>query len=236
MTFALRFAPLLLLIFTVAILRADDAQAQAPVAGTVSAVSGTVQLQRGGATLPVTQGMPVQVGDRIITGDDGQVSVLLTDQSTLELADSSNVVIDQHAGATTRVNLAEGKLRSFVNRTIGAATPNFEVHTPNAVAAARGTLFTVIFTLPATSQLDVDDGVVNLANVINLPGGVDVPAGYESTVVGPNDPTPPKLKLVKGGFPWWIPATGALGAGGLAAGIYFAVQGGGSNGPTTPSR
>jgi hypothetical protein len=182
-------------------LRPADVFAQAANAGTVSQVSGTVQLQRGAATIPVTRGMPVEVGDRIITGDDGHVVILLTDQSTLELSDSSNMIITQHAGAASQVNLASGVVRSFVNRTVGAAAPNFEVHTPNAVAAARGTLFDAAYTSNVSrptfgnarnfTDISVFDGSVDVANAANPTVFVNVPAGYESTVAGTNNATSP---------------------------------------------
>ena len=182
-------------------LRPANVFAQAANAGAVSEVSGTVQLQRGAATIPVTRGMPVEVGDRIITGDNGHVVVLLTDQSTLELSDSSNVVITQHAGAATQVNLASGVVRSFVNRTVGAAAPNFEVHTPNAVAAARGTLFDTAFTSNVSrptfgnahdfTDVSVYEGSVDVANAANPTAFTNVPAGYESTVAGTNNATSP---------------------------------------------
>jgi ferric-dicitrate binding protein FerR (iron transport regulator) len=183
------------------VLRPSEALAQAANAGTVSEVSGTAQLQRGAATIPVTRGMPVEVGDRIITGDNGHVVVLLTDQSTLELSDSSSMVITQHAGATSQVNLASGAVRSFVNRTVGAAAPNFEVHTPNAVAAARGTLFDTAFTSNVSrptfgnahnfTDVSVYDGSVDVANAANPTAFTNVPAGYESTVAGTNNATSP---------------------------------------------
>jgi hypothetical protein len=170
-------------------------------AGTVSEVSGTVQIQRGAATIPVTQGMPVQVGDRIVTGDDGHVVVLLTDQSTLELNDSSNMVVTAHSGSATRVDLATGVVRSFVNRTVGAAAPNFEVHTPNAVAAARGTLFDVSYVTNVTrptygdvhnfTDVSVYDGIVDFWDIANVSFVVNVPSGYESTAAGNNSPTSP---------------------------------------------
>jgi ferric-dicitrate binding protein FerR (iron transport regulator) len=232
---ALRFASrkfllVLLVFFAVATSFGGEAFAQAPAAGTVTTASGAVQLQRGGATIAVSQGMTVQVGDRIITGGDGHIVVLLSDQSTLELADSSTMVIDQHAGASTRVGLFGGTLRSFVNRTAGAAAPDFQVHTPNAVAAARGTLFNTQFSLPDTTKVSVSDGVVNLANINNLPGGVDIPAGYEATVVGANGPTKPAPVSLTGSFPWFPAIGSAAAAGGLATGIYFAVKGGGPSG------
>jgi len=182
-------------------LRPADVFAQATNAGTVSQVSGTVQLQRGAATTPVTLGMPVEVGDRIITGDDGHVVVLLTDQSTLELGDSSNMIVTQHAGAATQVNLASGVVRSLVNRTVGAAAPNFEVHTPNAVAAARGTTFDTAYTSNVSrptfgnasnfTDISVFEGSVDVANAANPTVFVNVPAGYESTVAGTNNATSP---------------------------------------------
>ncbi len=190
-----------LFLILLAAFRPGIAHAQAAGAGTVTQVSGTVQVQRGAATLPATQGMQILVGDRIITGDDGHIIVLLTDQSTLELGDSSNMVVDQHAGNATRINLFGGVVRSFVNRTVGAAAPNFEVHTPNAVAAARGTLFDTAYLSGVTrptygdthdfTDVSVYEGIVNVANINNPAGGTDIPAGYESTVAGTMNPTTP---------------------------------------------
>jgi len=232
-----QFPALLLLLLAAAILSPDDAFAQAAVAGTVASVSGAVQIQRGGTTIAVTQGMPVQVGDRIVTGADGQVSILLTDQSTIDLADSSTFTIDQHAGTTTRLSLLGGRVRSFVNRTAGA-TPNFEVHTPNAVAAARGTTFILLFFPgpPPTTNLEVLDGIVKLANINNLPGGIDVQAGYKASVVDTNDPS--MLGVVTNTvFPWpLVIGGGVAAAGGLAAGILYATDHGGSSGPASPSK
>src|SRR5262249_14664699 len=123
------------------------------------------------------------------------------DESRLELSDSSNVVITQHGGAAYQVNLASGVVRSFVNRTVGAAAPNFEVHTPNAVAAARGTLFDTAFTSNVSrptfgdahdfTDVSVYEGSVDVANAANPTAFTNVPAGYESTVAGTNTATSP---------------------------------------------
>ncbi|MHB8384518.1 MAG: FecR family protein [Candidatus Binataceae bacterium] len=173
---------------------ARAAFAQAVAAGTITTASGPVSIQRGAATLGAAVGTPVDVGDRIITGAGGHVIVMLSDQSTLELGDSSNIVVDQQTAGpvTTRVSLFNGELRSFVNHTIGAAAPNFEVHTPNAVAAARGTRFDTIYSSGAArptygdchsfTDVAVQDGVVNLATAGNPGGGTNVEAGYEATV------------------------------------------------------
>jgi ferric-dicitrate binding protein FerR (iron transport regulator) len=178
----------------------DAAHAQA-AAGSITAATGTVQIVRAGATLPAAIGTAVDLGDRVVTAAGGHVAIRLTDGSTLELGESSALVIDQQvaAPAQTRVSLFAGVVRSFVNRTVGAAAPNFEVHTPNAVAAARGTRFDTAYVSGAQrpsfgdcrsfTDVSVYDGVVHLANVNNLAGGVDVPAGYEATVPCMSNPT-----------------------------------------------
>jgi hypothetical protein len=88
------------------------------------------------------------VGDRIVTGAGGNVTIALTDGSEIEVTDSSNLTIDANTlnpdgtRAGTRMSLLNGMVRSLV-RTSAGKPPNFEVHTPNAVAAARGTSFDV---------------------------------------------------------------------------------------------
>lgn len=169
--------------------------AQAPVAGTISTASGAVQVQRGAVVTGVSPGTAVEVGDRVITGPGGHATITLTDGSQLELGEASNLVIDNQAlapsggRAATRVSLFGGVLRSVVSATGG--TPNFEVHTPNAVAAVRGTRFDTAYSEGAArptygdcrkfSDVVVYEGVVSLRNP-NASNGIDVPAGYEATV------------------------------------------------------
>lgn len=137
--FAVIFASIVLAAFTLA----AYAFAQA-TAGTTTAVQGQVQVQRAAATSNLTRGAPVLVGDRITTGPGSSATITLSDQSQLEIHDSSTVTIDQHlVGAGGRVNtqvgLVSGLLRSIVHLTSAGGVPNFSVHTPNAIAAARGT-------------------------------------------------------------------------------------------------
>ena len=169
--------------------------AQAPAAGSISSATGSVQLQRAGATAPAGAGTAVDVGDRITTGPGGHAVITLTDGSQLELGESSNLVIDNHtlapAGgrASSQVSLFGGVLRSVVNATGGA--PNFEVHTPNAVAAVRGTRFDTAYNEGETrptfgdcrkfTDVVVYEGTVNVRNP-NAPNGTEVPAGYELSV------------------------------------------------------
>src|SRR5262249_61753266 len=87
-----------------------------------------------------TSGMTVNVGDRIVTGGNGRIAITLTDSSKLELDASSTLVIDDQVftanSRRTKLSLVQGMVHSFVSYA-SAPTPNFEVHTPNAVASAR---------------------------------------------------------------------------------------------------
>ncbi|HYL60954.1 MAG TPA: FecR family protein [Candidatus Acidoferrales bacterium] len=174
-------------------------------AGSISVSSGQVQIQRTGATIGASSGVGVNVGDRVSTGPNGHAVILLNDQSRLELGPNSSITIDQVTGgaaaAGTRVSLFSGVLRSLVNAAAGGAAANYQVHTPNAVAAVRGTRFDTAYSEGAVRSgyegcekyTDVVTyvGTVNLAPNGNPGAGQDVPAGYESTLPCNQPPTTP---------------------------------------------
>jgi hypothetical protein len=190
----------LFLLAVCAIAVAHVAQAQNAV-GTVSSASGGVQIQRGAAILPATPGMPVNLGDRIGSGVEGIAVITLSDGSKLELRPSTDITLDQFTsgGATpTRISLAAGVLKSTVKKTRGESA-NYQVHTPNAILTARGTIFYTSYTssspqtgnLPGVShytEVAVLEGTVNLAQASAPQGGVQIAQGTTGTVSGGNAP------------------------------------------------
>ena len=130
-----------------ALCAAPQVSAQA-VAGSISALTGTATITRGAAKIPAASGAKIEVGDRIVTDASSSVTVALSDGSQIEVTDSSNLTIDENTlnpdgtRAGTKMSLVNGMVRSLVRSTAGRP-PNFEVHTPNAVASARGTSFDV---------------------------------------------------------------------------------------------
>lgn len=137
-----------LLVFSLTTVGTVSQARAATVAGSISALSGTATITRGAATIPAADGAAVEVGDRIVTAAGSNVTVTLTDGSQIEVTDSSNLTIDENSlnpdgtRASTKVSLFGGMVRSLVRSSAGTP-PNFEVHTPNAVASARGTNFDV---------------------------------------------------------------------------------------------
>jgi ferric-dicitrate binding protein FerR (iron transport regulator) len=163
-------------------------------AGTIKELSGTVDVQRNGRSIAATLGMPILAGDKLETSRQSSVTVELIDGSKLMLSDASSVVID-HAmtsAADSTIKLFKGKLRSIVN-TVAGKLPEFEVQTPNAVAAARGTDFETEYIegkpCPGFPQclrytdIGVYKGIVEVRNPTSSTSiSVRVAAGYETTV------------------------------------------------------
>jgi ferric-dicitrate binding protein FerR (iron transport regulator) len=218
-----RFRLLAASVVMLAMFIANQAMAQTP-AGSVTTVTGTVRVERAGTTVPATPGMALDVGDRIVTDANSRVTITLTDNSKLELDESTSLVIDQQmVGATlrnTKLSLFGGVVRSFVSFT-SSPTPNFEVHTPNAVASARGTEYDTGTDTKERkeykdcrrfTQVSVYDGTVEVTNATNPgAGSVQVPAGHKTLVACGFVPEAPTEIGAAGA------GAGAAGAAGAAA-------------------
>jgi ferric-dicitrate binding protein FerR (iron transport regulator) len=249
-----RAAMMLAVIF---LLGAHRAAAQT-AAGSLTAVSGTVTITRGTATIPGAYGTAVQVGDRITTGPSSSATITLSDGTQMELTDSATLTIDKELVSSTgtrqstQVTLLGGLVRSLVRFTPGTA-PNYEVHTPNAVAAARGTSYDCQYSKGVTNDkypgcleftnVEVFDGVVGVTNPTNRtspevevkPGQkVIVPCGAGPVMAGAGGgaSSSTTTALVVGGV-----VVGAAGAGVGGAAAAGAFSGGSSNnGPaSTPT-
>jgi hypothetical protein len=137
------------LLLAITCMIASYASAQTP-AGSIKSLSGTVSIQRAGKPIPAIIGTALQVGDKLTTGPNSSVTVVLSDGSEVELNESGILVLTENilnpdgSRASTKVTLLDGLVRSLVKVAPGHP-PNFEVHTPNAVASARGTMFEVAY-------------------------------------------------------------------------------------------
>ncbi|MGZ6242301.1 MAG: FecR family protein [Candidatus Binataceae bacterium] len=136
--------------FAIALLMfATHAWAQASGAS-VGVVTGTCTVERAGKSIQAADGTRLIVGDKLTTGPNSRMTIGLGDGSQLELNESSTLVLTENilnpdgSRASTKITLLGGLVRSLVHTSPGGA-PNFEVHTPNAVASARGTMFDVSY-------------------------------------------------------------------------------------------
>jgi len=133
------------MIATIAVVAVAHAQ---NTVGTITQVAGVASIQRAGATIAAAPNTPVMLHDKIITQPGASLTITMVDNSYLQLSASTTLTIDEsmvvnRVGAPSKVGLAEGTLHSVIQGAMRSSTTKFEVHTPNAVGAVRGTDFIV---------------------------------------------------------------------------------------------
>lgn len=115
---------------------AVDAVAQSgAVAGRIFSIQGTATVKRGTDNIPVTEGLQLQEGDELITGEPGRVAVELPDGSYIRVASGSTMKI---LPDEKKLGLLEGAMH-FLSH----AEKHPVVETQQVTASIRGTEFTV---------------------------------------------------------------------------------------------
>src|SRR5260370_18084816 len=141
----LRMAALLGLVMLTLVAAVPAAHAQNTV-GTITQLQGVANIQRNGATTPAMVNEPVMLHDKIMTEPNASLTIGLVDNSSLQLTASSTLTIDESVmvngvGAPSKVGLLAGDLHSVIAGAMRSSSTTFEVHTPDAVGAVRGTDF-----------------------------------------------------------------------------------------------
>ena len=150
--------------------------------GFYTAVSGRVTVEHSGEAriFPVKLNDQVWFKDVIETSNESRTKAFFEDDSVLTVGQNSRVEINEyvylpeHNVRRAVVNLMQGQVRALVSKIFKANGSKFEVHTPSAVAAARGTYFTVW----------VEDGQSGIIN-IGEKGRVDFTSGGKTVIVEP---------------------------------------------------
>jgi hypothetical protein len=130
--------------------------------------------------LPVKLHDEVLFKDVIQTQDESRARALFQDDSMLTVGEKSRVEIDEYIYSPEKnvrraiVKLMQGQVRALVSKVFKANGSKFEVHTRSAVAAARGTYFTVW----------VENGQSGIIN-IGEKGRVDFTSGGMTVAVDP---------------------------------------------------
>jgi len=152
--------------------------------GLFTAVQGTVTVTHPGAPniLPVNMHDEVLFKDLIQTRTESRTKAFFEDDSILTVGENSRVEITEHIYNPDRnmrrmiVNLAQGRLRALVAKVFKGPGSAFEIHTPTAVVAARGTYFVVW----------VENGVTGIVNIGNS-GRVDFTSEGKTVTVDPGE-------------------------------------------------
>ena len=150
--------------------------------GLFTAVQGTVTVTHPhlANTLPVNLHDEVLFKDVIQTRHESRTKAFFDDDSILTVGEKSRVEITEHIYDPDRnlrrmvVKLVQGRVRALVAKVFNGPGSAFEIHTPTAVAAARGTYFVVW----------VENGVTGIVN-IGHSGGVDFTSEGQTVRVNP---------------------------------------------------
>jgi len=118
--------------------------------GTVSSVSGDVKIMKKGETAwsDARTGMAFNEGDRVKTGEGAEAEISLENGSVMSVEENSETGLDsfvcdeENDNYETQLNVMMGKVLADVGK-ISNEKLNFEIRTPVAVTAVRGTQFMV---------------------------------------------------------------------------------------------
>ena len=169
--------------------------AQAPELGVVTTLQGQASVARasGPGALPLKFKDAVFDRDRIQTGEQSIVKVLMGGKAIVTIRELSVLTITEELGKTT-INLTSGKIAVGVAKQRMQPGERLEVHTPNAVAAVRGTVFVVEVTqqgaqgtpgpLAANTLVTCVNGAVDVAPRANLGQGTQLTPFRSVPVVG----------------------------------------------------
>jgi len=112
--------------------------------GDVSKLTGTAKVQRGsiGPWLNIAVSKPIYTGDRAVTGDNCRMEIKLSIGGILRVEENTQIDFEERPGGIAGVQVWLGRVWSSITKVLTPSS-KFEVSTPTAVAAVRGTEFFV---------------------------------------------------------------------------------------------
>jgi len=176
-----------------------------PKPAKILSVSGSAQIKRTKDTYfkVLKANMPVYVGDEVAT-KNGVLLIKLADDSLIRLEKDSNLIFNKlsHYGKTgmvdTQLRLKKGSLSTEVTPLVKGSS--YEITTPSAVAAVRGTKFR-LETIPLETKIEVTEGSVNFSHkygyaIVNSGEGARIKQG--STAIEKSSlPAAPEAQFAK---------------------------------------
>jgi hypothetical protein len=165
--------------------------ASVPYAGaTISDFQGIVKLQTP-AQEPIspTRGLALPPAT-IVSTEEGRILLHLQDGSEVLVRPHTRVVLTNPTGADWRcLQLIIGRIRTEVQKRIGGAPP-FQIGTPSAVISVRGTRFLVEVNRHNVTEVDVQEGLVEIKSASDLGTPVFVGPGFSARVGENSAPEP----------------------------------------------
>jgi FecR protein len=174
--------------------QAPPAAVSAPYAGaTISDFKGKVGIQLPAQAFTAPVRGEVLPPDTTVSTDDGRLLLKLSDGSDVLVRPHTKLLLKQpETSGWKYFQLLVGRVRTQIQKRLGGS-PAFQIGTPSAVISVRGTKFDVEVDRRGFTQVDVDEGVVELEAVTGRGESVMITAGFSSRVgmeTGPEVPRP----------------------------------------------
>lgn len=144
------------------------------VVATLTFVRGKVDVLEKGEVraLPVKKGAKLNVGDIVRTKSRSRAQISFVDGSKVNMAQKSRVEIKAFSYNKEKkerksiLRTFRGKLRALIPKFFLGDNSKFEIETPTAVAAVRGTdFFSIVKKMPLESEIMVVKGKVLVRNI-----------------------------------------------------------------------
>jgi FecR protein len=171
-----------------------QATVSAPYAGaTISDFKGKVSIQLPAQSFSVPTRGEVLPPETTVSTDDGRLLLKLGDGSDILVRPHTKLVLKQpETSGWKYFQMMLGRVRTSIQKRLNGA-PAFQIGTPSAVISVRGTEFDVEVDRRGFTEVDVEEGVVELEALSGLGQSVLVSAGFSSRVgmeTGPEVPRP----------------------------------------------
>jgi hypothetical protein len=111
--------------------------------------SGAASIARGTQQLKATPGLPLQSGDKLVTGKDGRMSLTFVDNTRFAVGPNSSISVSEFQYDRTRqkgtflTQVDRGSLAVVSGKIAKSNRDAMKVRTPNTLLGVRGTKFIV---------------------------------------------------------------------------------------------
>jgi uncharacterized membrane protein YgcG len=172
----------------------QTATASAPYAGaTISDFKGKVSIQLPAQAFAAPVRGEILPPDTTVSTDEGRLLLKLSDGSDVLVRAHTKLLLKQpEASGWKYFQLLMGRVRTQIQKRMNGS-PAFQIGTPSAVISVRGTKFDVEVDRRGFTEVDVDEGVVEMEAVTGRGQSVLITAGFSSRVGmegGPEVPRP----------------------------------------------
>ncbi len=164
------------------------AQLFADAAAAVVEAQGQVSVFRNGQEWALFAGDTVNVGETIVSGEDGFARLQVSDGSAFLIYPGSRVVFRKNpSNLQDLLDIFIGRVKIYIQHFGDRPNPH-KVYTPTAVISVRGTTFDVTVYDTEATALSVEEGLVTVRHLL-LPSNQETSvAAGESLIIEPNIP------------------------------------------------